>query len=316
MMNKRRILAGILGGLMFLSACNKDYTLDDAKKYNRTRLGIYWPKLISEEQLDEDTVWTFQERNPRGLQYHIVEDHYTTGIDSASWEASRMYSDYDGMITAHYIEDYQDLHAQEAVYGQDENGIFRDPELKYVFHNRDELEDALRDAGKFVKYVRKKNGRFYTSKTYYDISACMEFEGPYNYSEKYNAGSADPEEAAMDFLSFALAYYDEEQLSYYSASEIRTCMESEDARICLKKGDQWVKTDIVTLRGNTLVFPKALYHLLKEEGIAVQGTPDSYTFTGKDGMTYGPYEGNEHIYFSKLKKILGCDVQGEWNVSE
>lgn len=313
-MMRKTVRLFLLGALLMLSACNRDYTLEDAKKYNRKRLGVYWPVLVSETEEGGDTVWTFRERNRRGLEYHIVEDHYITGIDSASWEASRLYSDYDAAVLGFYLERYGKLQADEVKQDTDENGVRSRMKLRYVFHDREELKKAQQDVLAFVNYVQKKNNFFYSTKDTYELDTVFAFAGPFRYEAVRNLGSQDAGDIEMDFLSYVLAHYDEDQMSFYTPAEIRQDLESENARICLKKGDSWKKTDIVTLRGNTMLYPAALYHLLEEEGFTPEGTPDSYTVVGADGRIWGPFSPDEIVYFSVIRQILGCDVAGEWNL--
>ena len=298
-----RLCLSVLLGVS-LTSCNKDYTYADAKRYVK-QLGVKKFESVSEEEYDEDTVWTFREKNDRGLEFHVVEDHYLTGIDTASFEASEMYADYDSTIFRYYNDELSC--SGEIEYKNDSyDGLVKGAVcLEYTFTDRDTLQQCVEDIDQLFEDLYRLNRPYNKSHDSFDIwctLTCKSSCGTYMYS-----GLPDQmKKADDDFLIYAMSWYDEERLSGYTESEKESCLTSHGSRI-LVDGEL---TDIMTLRGNTLIYNPAFYHLLQEYGFSPKGTPDSFTVTGVDGNTYGPFD--RYVWFNDATQILGKEVKGEW----
>ncbi len=306
----------LLAGALF-SACNRDYSSDDAVRMVRSNR--VKAELVSEEERDEDTVWTFREKGKRGLEFQVIEDHYMTGIDSSEWEASRLYSNYSAVLTRYYLDRYDGIDGQ--VRSEDRNGYLYGTTLEYTFTDRDDLRRKLRDLDRFAAFVKKgnrSNGGFFGGKESYSIRARFEFDGSFHFSESGAAGSGTLGDLEDRFLNYAISYNDTEQLSFFSSREIRSRLEEYDGRIYVKRGDMWEPTRFATLTGNTAMPRTSFYALRKREGLQVTGTPDSYTVVsagGEEVFIDSSFDrGNGWVSFYKAREILGCEINGKWAI--
>ncbi len=301
-------------------SCNRDYSVDDAKKLVKSH--NVKAELISEEDVEKDTIWTFREKGDRGMEFQVIEDHYMTGIDSSTWEASRLYSNYSAVLADMYVDDYAGLSAE--VDREYRNGYLYSTKLSYSFTDRDDLRAKTEEAKAFADFLRKKNkenSSLFSSSQVFSLETNYRFEGNFGYSESANAASKDLSYIEDDFLTYALAYYDEYQLSFYSSFEIKNKLESNSGRLYYKNGDRWVPTSYITLSGNTAVPSSTFFHLRSELGLTVIGSPEEYTLLAADGTEY--HLGNRYgsglagwISFNELKNMTGIEINGKWAIED
>ena len=319
---KKRIIAAILLIMTALSvcSCNRDYSVDDAKKLVKSH--NVKADLISEEDIEEDTIWTFQEKGKRGMVFQVIEDHYMTGIDGSSWEASRLYSNYSALLADMYVEEYGKLTAK--VDKEFRNGYLYSTTLRYTFKDRDDLRDKCGEAKDFVAFLKKKNkenGTLFSSAPVFSLETAYSFDGDFGYHESANAASSDLSYIEDDFLTYALAYSDEYQLGFYSSSEINDKLESSSGRLYYRKGEKWVPSSYITLSGNTAVPSRTFFHLRSEMGLRVEGNADEYVVYTSDGGSWNigrDYGSNRYgwLNFNEIRNMTGMEVNGLWAIED
>jgi len=297
----------ILAALCLLCACStKDYTQKDAEAYVK-KLGVKNSTCVGEKAYDRETLWTFKEDNDRGLEFHVLEHLYEVGIDSSFFESTGLVSDYDSVVFRAYAKEKNlstdMISCEDDMYDDTFKG---DVTLKYTFSDRKTLKDAIREVEDLNKDLYAWAKTCNKSHKNYDINAYFSYTdnsmGSYASTEKiYDVSDLDDE-----FLLRLMVWYDEDGLKAYSSSEQKKLLTSNRSRI-LVDGEL---TDVMTFRGNTCIYNRAFYHLLEEEGFSPEGTPESFTLTGADGNTWGPFD--RKVGFLDASAILGKEVTGEW----
>ena len=317
---KRVFLILIVLICLCLTGCgDKDYTDKDADKLAKSCAGIFGVERVDKETISTDleydnTLWTYREKGYRNVEFHVYENHYTTGVDSALWSTGDLMTDYDSQVLKYYL---QYCHVSCDVKPRQESQTDFLYPLKFVYQcsSRQEVKNAEAEILDFLKNV--PNDFVYGMSSSYNDQFVIHFKSnlmDYEFEMDLKDMKHNSDRLEKDICQYALSLQDKDILAEYSDAEISDVKRESGSCIVLDYGTGWKDTEYITLRGNTFMYPSAFYYLAQDEGLQVFGSPTDYTVIG--------YNGNKHYFgsndftlsFYDMQDILGCQVEDRWRL--
>ena len=309
---------------LFLTGCDRDYTDKDADKLANSRVGLFGCSLIDKKAFDngheyEDTIWTYEENGWRNLEFHVLEHHYRSGIDDSSWESGELVTDYDARVMSYYLDSYFLGANVSHSYEQSGSDFMYPYVFTYNCYDRNDVQTAVKEICNFMDYVDRHNF-LYSLRKVCEGKMLVKYHGDVLDSE-FDMFLSDVVKQDKSYCfdglicEAAMCMMDDGVLSQYTDAEQSYYWEHSNSRIMLKKGDKWQATKYMTMMGNTVVYPSMFFYLAQDEGLSVSGEPDNYVVQGYDGRRHTLTGNTFNLSFSEMSEILGCEVDGEWNVS-
>ena len=261
--------------MLSLTGCsNKDYTKHDADVL--LRKAHIKAEFLSEEVYGNDTVYRYEEQKTH-IPFEVIEEHYRNGIDGASWDASRLFTNYPYVMSQYYID--RELMKRGAVELEywDETSVLVQYKVAYRSDTILELEKDMDEFESLCKQIHRKNKKcqlkysFRTSCTSGEDS--VEFEAT---DKEY-----DRENILKEYKKDVFARYDEQYMSFLTEPEKQDILNHYEGRVYVDgKG-----SGVISLRGNTWLYPGAFVELMREYGYEVEETDSVIYVTDSNGIT-------------------------------
>lgn len=293
-------MALCLAGTCLTGCTDRDYTRDDADKIAKAYSKKY--EFVSEQALSEkETIWTYHDKK-LDWDFIVHEDPYQASFDGSSWDARKLYTNYDELI-AEYILNMDDI--QQAGFESCTNGHSY---LSAMADSRSELQEQIKclkqAINKMNSQTKKKEYRVYVEFTLGETTddCCL----------SVNALN----EIEDVILKRAYIFYDKTALSWYSSDEIDKLLKnnSKDEVIFTYNDGHVERTGMIVYSGNTWVSKKSFKHYLETHGYDVAGSDEEYTFTNSKGevwtVDYQTGGNGDSLGFYDLEELLALKNVG------
>ncbi len=288
-------IALCLLGLCLTGCSDRDYTREDADKMAKAYSKKY--EFVSEQVLGEkETVWTYHDKK-FDWDFIIHEEPYRASFDGTSWDARRLYSNYDELIAEHILsmDEIKQAGFEPCTSGR--------AYLSASAESRDKLQEQIKCLQQAVGEMNER-----TKKSEYKLYA--EFTLGKTTEDCYLSIRA-LKHIEDDILKRAYIFYDETALTWYSSAEIKKLIKdnSEDEVIFAYDDGHAERTEMIVFSGNTWVSKKSFRHYLETHGYEVTGNDDEYTFTNEKGemqtVDYHTGGNGDSLGFYDLQSLMG-----------
>ena len=309
---KRRItqffsVAVCLGILFCLSGCKLEhYTRKEAIDWFREEVADV-PVKVSKEYVErptgessyEDRIWTACLPILPELEFELIS-HETWGMETIT---HTMQTTFHSVWGRYYFSGYPEEGKSLLTEKQEEPTSYFC--LDGVYHNRVEIQETIRQAQEFTKYIQEQEIPCIVSFSFcYDdplqaVDKSSDTRITVNTREGLRSGLL--EEVDRLFALYAADYRIAED--QFTREELAAAVSYYDSGFVLyrENGSSVVYPDMSLSRfGYGLSFG-GLYEILKREGFAVEGNSQAFQFTGIDGSQYS------FSYFYRDEPFLHAD---------
>ncbi len=303
-MRKQLILVTLLLLLPF-TGCKrrvKIYTKDDAINYNDTVTKASNAEMVSMEQVNGDTIWTFKEKNKRGLSWQIIDDHYMNSF--STMENNELITNYDAILIDYYFNQYEHTDTISLDFTT-KDGYIRQAIFTMNLSNREEFANQYQEIQKFFAYVSKENLKYSQKEIDYDVDVCVHAD----YYQQFYTGYLMPfEELESDYLQAGIVYGNPAILDQFSLDEIDTA-NKQLVSIYLRQDEELIPTDLFTYPGQQTVSSNALFDYLQtyeDDTLKIEGSREDYQVMHNDEepVTFQ----DEMISFFDVEKYFGIQL--------
>ena len=285
---------------------NRDYTKEDADVLLRKE--HIKAEYVSSETYGDDTVYRYKEKKT-GIPFEVIEDHFQSGIDGTTWDASKLFTNYSYIMTEYYIDtELLDRGTPRAEYW---NGTIILCQYSIVYQS-DTILDMEKDMDEFekvCKQLRRKNKNCRMGYSF--LVACSSNGDTVEFASRTDK-EYDRKELLDEYMSYVFARYDKQYMLCLTEREKQHILRHNKGRVYVETNGQKEATGVISLCGNTWLYPDAFAELMREQGYNVEVTDtEIYVTDTQTGIT------NTHpkksISYIEIEETYGLQLsQPRW----